>query len=419
LLRNVYPTIVEGVEVPFYAVSNEGTETQLSYRTTKKGGSKVEGISLSEQQTHEELEFTPTKGRKKIASRPVTQSIANDASVESDASIDGTKLDFENIKEILVNGLYGLQVEFEDQESNNPNTPLPHHLKDLNQNYFEEEITVDGQVYTLSVLFPYWDEINWQLKDVDLLDANTQLQYRTRDIATQDDYFIAVDKLNYDDYFYDYYAELDLNGHTITAFIKVTDQSEHEITVQGKPLKFRANFLDWNELSNGVLRDYSLAAPNPTNAQTAFERVRNVSVGEESVYDIRSKFTYQQAGSGTSSITRDVYLLTRITFDNPEEVDVTMEADILNQLEIKFAEIYKRQRDLEKEIYERIKQKSASIYQEYLDKINAVFRYLYGANGIWSHLGSIPKPLRRLRQVLRFQSAGNCLVWENSGVTQG
>lgn len=383
LVRNAYPIIAERTEVPFYAVSRDGNDAFLSFDT------HYEDDYLTAEETQSELSVLDDTNvpLKRSAQLQAAVSNASQTQIKGQGSVAGeysnptltpVSKEYKYLDEIILNGLYALQIEFEEQEDTDE------FLSDLNQNYFKEKITVDGQEYVISVLFPYWDEINWLLKDVDLQDSNTTLSYRKRDTQAQEDYFIAVDKLNYDDYFYDYYAEVDANDHKITAFIKVETKSAHTITIQGKQLNFEANFLDWNELSNGVQRQYDNASPNVANASSAFERVKNVSVGDEHVYDIRSKFSYLK--NGTTN--KDVYLLTRIIFDKDAPIDTTMESQILDKLEDQFPLIYSRQIALEERIFDLMEQKNASIYANYLEKINVVFNHLYGEHGIWNYLGS-------------------------------
>jgi hypothetical protein len=206
LLRNVFPIIAERTEIPFYVYTPAKKDAYLSFVK----------------------EFIAPADKKKIL--PTSQ-------------------------EIILNGLYSLQLEFENRLELSASKP---YLADLNQNYFSASVTTNHADYEISVLLPYWDEIRWSLRNVQLNQAT--LVYNQRN---NQDYFIAVDKLNYDDYFYDYYAELDLNGHLLTAYVKQKDPIRSKITIQGINYPFSVAFLDWNELSNGVDRDYNLAIRVP------------------------------------------------------------------------------------------------------------------------------------------------------------
>lgn len=335
LLRNAFPIIAEGTEIPFFAVSEDKQETSLSYTNSywTEGGPK--GF--------------PEMVLKK----------------------------YKNIDEIVLNGLYAIQLEFEEEENE---TEL--FLKDLNQNYFEQDLVIGNNTYTISVLFPYWDDINWALRTTDLSQAT--LTYRKRDNSNQDDYFFAVDKLNYDDYFYDYYAELELNGHLLTAYIKLKSETpiQSSISIAGQTYSFKANFLDWNELSNGVNRVYALSSTGLISGPTlAIEGIRNVSIdGIDQLFDIQAKFEIYKNGAR-----KDITLLTRITFD-PDAI-LPDNLSVSNALLAAFQGIYNEQIALEEAIYSIMKTATASMYDKYLKKLKKVFFYLYEDNGVWSNIG--------------------------------
>ncbi|MCH2226046.1 MAG: hypothetical protein MK066_14855, partial [Crocinitomicaceae bacterium] len=400
LIRNAFPIIAENTEIPFYAVSRKGQDTFLSFDTSFEYKSGLaQTVSLAEVEKEEASLELGLEDKSVSKKNPVNQQAAaidnlsnervpkqniyqsiNDYPVFQDTTI---KKKFENIDEIILNGLYSLQIEFEEQEANEA------YLKNLNQNYFETELEVDGQDYIISVLLPYWDDIKWSLRNVNL--SSVTLSYRKRGKLQLDDYFIAVDKLNYDDYFYDYYAEIDLGGHKITAFIKVKTKSIHSIEINGKTLEFDVNFLDWNELSNGVKRDYDLPTPKQVNAQSAFQEVNNVSIDStENIYDIQSKFTYPKNNGNT----KIVKLLTRITFKENTTILDSEEIMVIIALKNKFKELYDRQIKLENTIYTAIGEKNTSIYSNYLAKINRVFDLLYFNKNsidnisIWKYLGN-------------------------------
>lgn len=335
LIRNAFPIIAEGTEIPFFAVSEDKQETSLSYTNSYW-----------------------TEGGPKGAPEMVLK-------------------EYTNIDEIVLNGLYAIQLEFEEEENE---TEL--FLKDLNQNYFEQDLVVGNNVYTISVLFPYWDDINWALRTTDLSQAT--LTYRKRDNSNQDDYFFAVDKLNYDDYFYDYYAELELNGHLLTAYIKLKSETPIQsfISIAGQTYSFKANFIDWNELSNGVNRVYALSSTGLISGPTlAIEGIRNVSIdGIDQLFDIQAKFEIYKNGAP-----KDITLLTRITFD--PDVILPDNLSVSNALLAAFQGIYNEQIALEEVIYSIMKTATASMYDKYLKKLKKVFFYLYEDNGVWSYIG--------------------------------
>ncbi|MFT6500410.1 MAG: hypothetical protein ACJASQ_000519 [Crocinitomicaceae bacterium] len=335
LIRNAFPVIAEGTEIPFFAVSHKNKETNLTYNNS----------------------YLP-------------EGIFSDQATEDDWAT------FENNAEIVLNGLYGIQLEFEKEESENPDDPLPVFLEDLNQNYFEQEVNTANNSYTISVLLPYWDDINWSLRNATLNQGT--LKYRQRDADNPEDYFFAVDKLSYDDYFYDYYAELDLEGHLITAYIKLKPDTpiESSILIGGQTYAFQVNFLDWNELSNGVRPDYNSVLDGPN-----IVGVSNVSIdGVDQLFDIKS--TIEITKNGAPKV---ITLLTRITFDTDEILP--NESDVISALIAKFPIIYAEKIELETAVHVVMKNVSASMYTNYIAKLNKVFSHLYDLGGVWSYIG--------------------------------
>jgi len=330
LLRNVFPIIAERTEIPFYVYTPAKKDAYLSFVK----------------------EFIAPADKKKI--QPTSQ-------------------------EIILNGLYSLQLEFENRLELSVSKP---YLADLNQNYFSAQVAANGTFYEISVLLPYWDEIRWSLRNVSLSQAT--LVYNQRN---NQDYFIAVDKLNYDDYFYDYYAELDLNGHLLTGYVKQKDPIRAEITIQGINYPFSVAFLDWNELSNGVERDYNLAIREPLFLSGPMIQIDDVRIDDsEIVFDIQTAFNFPKQGSSPAT-TKHVKLLTRIIFDAGTVLGADKTALVKQALEAKFLQLYQQQIELEKAIHDHLSQKTSPIYSNYLEKINTVFKLLYGAHGVWSTIG--------------------------------
>lgn len=327
LLRNVFPVIAERTEIPFYVYTPEKKEAYLSF-----------------------VKETTLADKKKMLAQ-----------------------------EIILNGLYSLQLEFENRTDASNIAP---HLADLNQNYFADKVSANGTHYEISVLLPYWDEIRWSLRNVQLNQAT--LTYAPRN---GQDYFIAVDKLNYDDYFYDYYAELELNGHPLTAYIKQKDPIRSDITIQGINYPFSVSFLDWNELSNGVDRNYALANREPLSPSGPMIQIDDVRIDDsEIVFDIQTAFSFPKPGT-SPAIFKQVKLLTRVIFDKGTVLGADKTAHVIAALAAKFEDLYEQQKRLEKGIYEHLKQKTVPLYTNYLDKIKMVFNLLYGNYGVWSTIG--------------------------------
>ena len=204
LIRNAFPIIATENEMPLYAIYNTDSEAFLSSENLTKDNGLYEHADLLE-----------------------------------------------------INGLYNIQIEFEDGDKMVNDIEVEQHVWDLNQNYFEQEIVVGSETYTISVLMSYWDEVDWSLKDVVQNTFLVDLDFVRND--DQKNTFFAVDKLNYDDYFYDYYSEVHSNNtHSLPLFIKIADKQKGSILFNGATHEFTVDFLDWNELSNGLDRNYTV-----------------------------------------------------------------------------------------------------------------------------------------------------------------
>ncbi|NOQ70871.1 MAG: hypothetical protein GQ574_02650 [Crocinitomix sp.] len=403
LLRNAFPVIAEQTEIPFYAVSPEGKEAFLSFTDLELFEALNEAAAAVNETSRDavlddvakaaESPLQASGGSTSTATTSAAASsnnstAANDQSYYNAIGLNGRKAEkFDHVDRIQLNGLYSLQLEFEDgQRKEVDGSDIRRDVWNLNQNYFTQEVITTKGSYELSVLLPYWDDIRWSLKDLDLNASSTTLTYHGREISPTvfEDYFIAVDKLNYDDYFYNFYAELALNDHIIPAFIKVKTRQKNSITLNGKSYQFDVDFLDWNELSNGVKRIYSNALPIQANAIDAVKIVQFVGIGnQENIFDIRSAFTFDKNGND-----KTVHLLTRIVFTEGTLFSVNDHGAVENALENKFAELYEEQIAIEAAIFQKIRDKTASIYSDYQTKLTTVFTHLYGGtNNVWSHLG--------------------------------
>ncbi len=389
LIRNAFPVIAEHTEIPFYAVSKKGKDSFLSFSTEyeeKYAAELIRNNELSSKGNVNGLKLAKVDPvAKALSPRPSSASIS-DYSEHNLAGVNySKKKSYQFLDEIILNGLYNLQIEFEEESKLDASGNVRgNHLRDLNRNYFEEIITVDGQEYTISVLLPYWDEINWNLRNVIL--SSSTIAYRKRGKNQDEDYFIAVDKLNYDDYFYDYYAEVDLAEFKLTAFIKIKTRSTHSITANGKNYAFNINFLDWNEISNGVKRDYTQLY-NQTPLPADLEATNVSLLDGEVLFDIKSKFEYDKFDALGNSKTKAVYLLARVEFEEGTIIGSGEEWAIGQQLEADFPLFFQRQIALEDHLFTHLTSNTAEIYLHYLEKIKRVFHLLYSHNkGVWNYV---------------------------------
>lgn len=426
LVRNAFPVIAEEAEVAFYAAAKAGKDTFLTFDTSYEEILRKSELAVLPHNAQEAAVLPNADGgvkaQKSITAQKkplLADAAVSDVAVNTATSIVSeienvflpfgvkVKRDFEFLDLIELNGLYKIQIEFE--EDVHFNNAEQKHLRDLNQNFFQSPVQADSKDYEISVLMPYWDDIKWSLKDLDLNDPQTQLQLNTR---YQYDYFIAVDKLNYDDYFYDYYAEVLLGGHHLPLYIKVHFLDQYNeikqgipdsIIVSGKTLSFRANFLDWNELANGVNQNYQSGgnhqlSPNLQSPPADWlTETHAVGIeGELPTFDIQTGFTFLKetitestVGNYTYSYDRlkNIKLLTRITFDEGVLIKDTDITQVEAALSAKFSDLFAQKVNLEKAIKQKIEDIQAVFYAKYLEKLKRVFENLYGENGIWSYLG--------------------------------
>lgn len=420
LVRNAFPVIAEGTEVDFYAASKYGRESFLTFDTSfeaildtapspSKGELGVEQVAQTEPPKKTSLEEINADVLKTEAETEKIDEAKTTATKNygEHTPIGNSKIkrNFKHLNKIELNGLYSIQLEFENDlyyrvADENPNSNR--FLYDLNQNYFKETVnTASGASYQLSVLFPYWDDVQWKLKDLDLAAITPTYEQRTGR-----DYFIGVDKLNYDDYFYEYYAEMLLGNHKLPLFIKIEDKITKTITVNGKNYTFSVNFLDWNELSNGVNRDYNGAAPhalspNLSSSITSWENaieINNVSLkGEPYTFDITTAFTFQKEKitvNDDQTITtnydkqKSIKVLARVVFEEGTIIQDSEINSVMRQLERDYLTYFREQINLETAVFEKLKENTAQIYSNYLTKLNTVFNRLYGEYGVWSYLGN-------------------------------
>lgn len=416
LVRNAFPTITDKAEVDFYSASKSGRDTFLTFETDYEGSfteTYQESSGLLKSTSHQKK--ADTLGGKQVIPSNESKPIQNLESLNATLDVENLltpfdpkiKSKFEFLDLIQLNGLYKIQIEFE--EDIHYNNQEQKHLRDLNQNFFQASITSNSKLYEISVLMPYWDDVIWSMKDLNLTHPQTEVHFVNR---FQYDYYIAVDKLNYDDYFYDYYAEVLLGGYKLPLYVKVhfLDQLNEikqgipdSISVNGKTLTFRANFLDWNELANGVNQNYNSGgnhqlSPNLQSLPTEWNVETNaVGIeGELPTFDIQAGFSFLKetiSDNGNGSFTysydrqKKIKLLTRITFD---EGVIVKDSDI-NQIEValseKFPDLFLQKIELEKAIKSKINDVQATFYKKYLEKLNRVFDHLYGSHGIWPYLG--------------------------------
>lgn len=282
---------------------------------------------------------------------------------------------------LALNGLYKLQVAFNEDTNE---TEEDHHLRDLNKNYFETTVSVEGDDYTLSVLLPYWDEIDWSMRTLDLSTAAFAFAQTNNNAP----YFIAIDKLNYDEFFYDYYAEFMLGQFPLRAFVKIEERLKLLLPVDSvsnsasnDPLRAEVQWVDWHDLANGLRRNYDDVR------RVEVSSVEDISLNaQEKVYALEMNVV---ADNTTYPILARVHLDPSISLSF-DDIRSTLRLAFAHQRGISPA--FERQIALEEEIYQALQQvvdtgQRRSIYPAYLEKLNRVFDLLYGTEGLWKTLG--------------------------------
>ncbi|HAA14255.1 MAG TPA: hypothetical protein DCE41_22210, partial [Cytophagales bacterium] len=292
-------------------------------------------------------------------------------------SLDDTEATFPTV---AIKGLYTLQLEFEtDEQATEP------HLRDLNQNTFLASVTPNGsnRPYQLSLLFPYWDQIDWAIREVDLMADETSVNYQTR--GQDIDFFIGVDKVNHDEFFYEYYAEVTLNDFALSAYIKQDDLLELELAIADQdPVPFTVQWIDWHELSNSTNRDYT-----QIEAITVGVLSNNISlVPTARTYDLQLELTL--AGEDTPLL-----LSVRLRFASDAAIHGLNPTELRDALAVHFQyantdanlpNAFAQQIALEEAIYQVLLDPQDPVYDAYQKKLNRVYEHLYGTDGIWQYL---------------------------------
>ena len=396
VVRSAWPQVAQTAEVPIYLAKNVYTK-QAFLTYSSEGYTSANGLAVSDESLNgkaavaDEAYAPAVKQLTVIADNTTAGKGAPNVLQAAQASAGETeKVPLEALR---LNGLYNFQIEFEEEEH------PKEHLRDLNQNFFETTVTANGDDYCLSVVFPYWDQIDWALRKVDLLAASTTLQYD--DLTAGIPYFIGIDKLNYDEHIPNYYAELALDGFPLTAFVKVKELLQSSINIDGQAFDISIDWIDMHELTNELARDYSRVT------QVQVETIKNVSLKDELVFDIVLNVTYDTPTAQTSS--ESLTLLSRVSFD-PDQGFPNQTGQLHTALTTFFTvantaiptltatpnpkllpQPLAEQIELEKAVFHVLTQlpqptSTNNLYVAYLEKINRVFELLYGANGIWEYL---------------------------------
>ncbi|MEL6535419.1 MAG: hypothetical protein AAFQ98_08410, partial [Bacteroidota bacterium] len=291
-------------------------------------------------------------------------------------SLDDTEATYPTV---ALKGLYTLQLEFEtDEQAAEP------HLRDLNQNTFLAHVKPEGsdRTYQLSLLFPYWDQVDWAIREVDLELAKVVYLQRGEGI----DFFIAVDKVNHDEFFYEYFAEVTLDGLALSAYIKQDDLLELSLTLPDQdPIPFTVQWIDWHELSNTTNRDYSIIEEIKVG-----ELSNNLSLVPGSrTYDLQLEITL--AGETTPLL-----LSARMRFASDTAVKLLSATVLQDALEVHFGDYtsadaalptaFAEQIALEEAIYQVLLKANDPVYKTYQDKLSRVYDHLYGPEGVWPYL---------------------------------
>ncbi|WP_062054066.1 hypothetical protein [Aquimarina longa] len=286
-------------------------------------------------------------------------------------------------EKINLQGLYEIQIEFEYDEHQST-----YFLKDLNQNYFEGKTAAigNGIDYEFSVLFPYWDEVNWRFKDIDLEQSKVQFLDLEKEKASA--YFIAIDKANYDEFFFEYYAEFTIDNIPLTASVKLKDPLQIPIKIgEQTEVLFTIQWVDWHELANQSNRNYE-AAIREINV---IDVSGNISLDiSKKVFDIQIGIILEGAEEAFSILARaicnaDNALPSLIVLQN-ELRNVFGPYKKTNSKSTSFPIAFEYQIQLENQIYQSLSKANGTVFKEYQQKIKRVYELIYETNGVWNYI---------------------------------
>lgn len=296
---------------------------------------------------------------------------------------------------IILNGLYELQLEFEPDPEEKEE-----HLKDLNLNFFKQTFYYKRRGYEMTLLMPYWDDISWDLKDINLPQASL-------DPRGPRSHFISVDKYRFDEYFYDYFAELNLkdvagNLYPIDLNIRLDDPLRTTINIPGvgNGLEIEVQFVDWHEVANRVDWDYSQIIAVDTPAQIGANGINPVDVSgnaDEMVFDLALAFKLPPTPSGDEET-----MMARITFLEPQYFGAIRQQIPVVKSSIRDgfrtsngqpAYILQERMGYEAAMEAAVLDLQSGYWSHYLEKLNLVFNRVYGSLGaghenLFNYLGS-------------------------------
>lgn len=284
-------------------------------------------------------------------------------------------------KKITLNGLYNIQLEFEPD----PTEKRPW-LQTPNFNDFEQCFQYSGNTYCVSILMPYWEDVPFDFRSID--PASSALKIRNGR-----NHFIAIDKLNYDEHFYDYFAELNLFdgiGNTIPVDfnIRLNDYLKTDIDINGKKYKVQVQFIDWHEVANRVDWDYGqvISTNVPTLLGTTQYPIEVSPSHSELIFDVTIQYKLPMTPSG-----KEERMQARITFLDPNDVYplrqqmTAVKAAIIDNFSAAGGQVLGRYVleyiGLERELERTVLDTNSGYLANYLDKLQWLWDHVYGSLG--------------------------------------
>lgn len=283
-------------------------------------------------------------------------------------------------QKIVLNGLYNLQLEFEPQ----PNEDRPH-LQNLNYNDFEQCFQYKGNTYCMTILMPYWEDVPLSLKDIDPNQSTLSIRNGRK-------HLIAVDKRNYDEYFYDYFAELELKDQLGTKVpvdfnIRLDDYLKSTIDVGGISYDVQVQFIDWHEVANRL--DWDYAINNGQTVPTAIGATPfpvDVSPNtNELVFDVALEWDLPTTPSGDTEFQQ-----ARVTFLNPSDI-TALRAQlpaVMQAIRAAFTpaggpvgRLIQEFAELELEMERTVLDASSGYLANYIEKLQWLYDRVYGSLG--------------------------------------
>ena len=282
------------------------------------------------------------------------------------------------LEKLVFNGLYEVQIEFEEDEE----------LGDLNSNLFRTVVMVDNETYCIEVAFPYWETV--------------PAIWRTLDFTTETpvlDSFVVVDRTDFDQYYFDYFASLDYDPPTtppspnlLTPIsIKLLDKLKDTLADdQGDNYDFYVDFLDWHEVGNELF-DIDNPTANITIVSITIDSTSSWN-GGENAYLVTASIEL----SNSDTILTQLIITFDTAIPSTLENDLTDDDNIPTFWSNTIETIINRRKNLYVAVREKLIETTdatdcnynttSSLILQFQERISAIQEIIYGSGGIQEKL---------------------------------